>query len=475
MHYAFTDSTKIRPAKIRSENKSQLTAAQPRSPEWSTNNDYPDGITSRKSLASQLAVINDGAEEENHGRKRKRRKTADDDVEGRYMRSLVLEGDRDERRLAATVELSRTIPGESAHSRHTTHLVENLVSNGVEIEEEGDVESVSEEPIQHETTLQDKEVNELEKSSRTVFLANVCTSAIKSKTSRKTLMDHLVSFVPSLPSSSAQHAVESLRFRSTAFTDSGIPRKAAFIKKELMESTTRSTNAYAVYTTMMAAREAIKRLNGTVVLDRHLRVDSVSHPAEQDHRRCVFVGNLGFVDDTTAMDEVGDERSQSKPRKGKEPADAEEGLWRQFGKAGRVESVRVVRDRITRVGKGFAYVQFWDANAVEKALLLNEKKFPPMLPRILRVSRAKNFTKTKLTYDDRSKRQAKIPRAMKGPPSEAGKPSQEINSLLGRANKLLGRAGAAQIRKRPASKDRKQLMTRRSKQRAENYKNKMKQ
>ena len=40
------------------------------------------------------------------------------------------------------------------------------------------------------------------------------------------------------------------------------------------------------------------------------------------------------------------------------PADVEEGLWREFGKAGTVESVRVVRDGKTRVGKGFAYVQF---------------------------------------------------------------------------------------------------------------------
>jgi nucleolar protein 12 len=121
-----------------------------------------------------------------------------------------------------------------------------------------------------------------------------------------------------------------------------------------MEATTKSTNAYVVYSTAFAAREAAKKLNGTMVLDRHLRVDGVAHPAKTDHRRCVFVGNLGFVDDESMMDQGGEnERKRSKI-----PSDVEEGLWRQFSKAGTVESVRVVRDEKTRVGKGFAYVQF---------------------------------------------------------------------------------------------------------------------
>jgi len=167
-----------------------------------------------------------------------------------------------------------------------------------------------------------------------------------------------------------KHKVESLRFRSTAFAGNSLPKKAAFAKKELMVATTKSTNAYVVYTTTVAAREAVRRLNGTMVLDRHLRVDGVAHPAKTDHRRCVFVGNLGFVDDESMLDQSGEnERKRSKI-----PSDVEEGLWRQFSKAGEVESVRVVRDEKTRVGKGFAYVQFKDANSVESALLYNEKK-----------------------------------------------------------------------------------------------------
>jgi nucleolar protein 12 len=189
-----------------------------------------------------------------------------------------------------------------------------------------------------------------------VFLANVSTTAITDKKAKRALLDHMASFLSALPvqNGKGKHKVESIRFRSTAYAGGGLPKKAAFATKNLMEATTKSTNAYVVYSTAFAAREAVKRLNSTMVLDRHLRVDGVAHPAKTDHRRCVFVGNLGFVDDESMMDQGG----ENDRKRSKIPSDVEEGLWRQFGKAGTVESVRVVRDEKTRVGKGFAYVQF---------------------------------------------------------------------------------------------------------------------
>lgn len=213
-------------------------------------------------------------------------------------------------------------------------------------------------PPQHESLSHSEQSLEFEKASRTVFLGNVSTITIKSKTARATLINHLESFITSLPKGEITHKIESIRFRSIAFSNNGLPKKAAFAKKELMDSTTKSTNAYAIYTTQSAAKEAVAKLNGTVLFDRHLRVDGVAHPAKVDHRRCVFVGNLGFVDDESAINAAKDEEDNRKPRKARDPADAEEGLWRQFSKAGVVESVRVIRDKTTRVGKGFAYVQF---------------------------------------------------------------------------------------------------------------------
>jgi nucleolar protein 12 len=209
----------------------------------------------------------------------------------------------------------------------------------------------------HESLAPSKDETEIEKASRTVFLANVSTQAMSSKSAKKILLAHMSSFFPDIPAPAdgkPAHKVESIRFRSTAYAGTSLPKKAAFAKKELMDATTKSTNAYVVYSNAFAAREAVKNLNGSMVLDRHLRVDGVAHPAKTDHRRCVFVGNLGFVDDESMLDQGGEnERKRSRI-----PSDIEEGLWRQFGKAGTVESVRVVRDEKTRVGKGFAYVQF---------------------------------------------------------------------------------------------------------------------
>ena len=211
---------------------------------------------------------------------------------------------------------------------------------------------------QHETLGKTRDETELERASRTVFLGNVSNEAIKSRSAKKVLVDHLSSILATLPLADVSHKIVSFRFRSTAFSDTSRPRKAAFAKGELMDATTKSTNAYVVYSTKAAAREAARKLNATMLLGRHLRVDEVAHPAKIDHRRCVFVGNLGFVDDESAINAANAEARDKRRSKVKPPADIEEGLWRQFSQAGPVESVRVVRDKVTRVGKGFAYVQF---------------------------------------------------------------------------------------------------------------------
>lgn len=289
--------------------------------------------------------------------RKSKRKHAEDDLEGIYMQKLAREEAREEaiRRKKQRLDESPSSEqvGDSKASQDTTSVLDIA-----EIVTGDDNDSTPTGVPQHESLGPTKSDADLEKASRTVFLGNISNSAIKSKSGKKILLEHLASFLPSLPKQAAAHKIESLRFRSTAFASNAVPKKAAFAKKELMDSTTHSTNAYAVYTTQVAAREAVKRLNGTVILSRHLRVDSVAHPSKTDHRRCVFIGNLGFVDDENAANGVEDGAKGKRPRNGREPADLEEGLWRQFGKAGTIESVRVPRDKTTRVGKGFAYVQF---------------------------------------------------------------------------------------------------------------------
>ncbi|EPE36314.1 RNA-binding, RBD [Glarea lozoyensis ATCC 20868] len=390
--------------------------------------------------------------------KKRKRARQEEDLEGKYMAKLAREEEKEEEERQAERRLKRQkIVAKKDASEDEDEDMEDASDAQSADEAASDDDDTSEDdanasgrapppdvPV-HESLAPSKESSELEKATRTVFLANVSTEAISSKSAKKTLMAHMGSFLDSLPDppeGKPAHKVESLRFRSTAYAGGGgLPKKAAFVKKDLMGATTKSTNAYVVYSTAYAAREAVKRLNGTMVLDRHLRVDGVAHPAKTDHRRCVFVGNLGFVDDESLLDQGGEtERKRSKI-----PSDIEEGLWRQFGKAGTVESVRVVRDEKTRVGKGFAYVQFEDANAVEAALLFNEKKYPPMLPRVLRVVRAKAVRKTALASQQFQNKNSKRPSSK--PQIYNPKTPAEEASLHGRAGKLLGRAGAAQLKK----------------------------
>ncbi len=313
----------------------------------------------------------------------------------------------------------------------------------------------------HESLAKDPNVSDVERASRTVFLGNVSSEAISDKKAKKTLMTHLSSALD--PNDSPPQKLESLRFRSVAFSTGSMPKRAAYITKSLMSATTKSSNAYAVFSSTAAARRVVSELNGSEVLGRHIRVDSVAHPSPMDHRRCIFVGNLGFVDDETVLNTDGDGKTVEKKRT-KVPADVEEGLWRTFSKQGKVENVRVVRDPKTRVGKGFAYVQFYvsfftapstehssrtkriqDGNDVESALLLDGKKFPPMLPRALRVTRAKDPRKTALAQERaNAKAHASDKQAARGT-GYRPKITPEQQAAAGRAGKLLGRAGAAHM------------------------------
>ncbi|KAL2125276.1 hypothetical protein VTJ04DRAFT_1641 [Mycothermus thermophilus] len=386
----------------------------------------------------ERAVTQGKSSEDGDRRRKRKRKDEDEKLEATYLERLAAEDEPSGKRRKS----KDNKPGDG----------EQNGDKDVQKEDgEGDDESLGEPPV-HESLTAAPALAELEKANRTVFLSNVSVEAITSRKAKKTLLRHLASVLDK--EADPPQKIESIRFRSTAFESAGIPKRAAYIKKEVMAATTKSTNAYVVYSTQAAARLAVSKLNGTIVLDRHLRADSVAHPAPIDHRRCVFVGNLSFVDDesvyTTKVDEEGKEVT-TKRKRTKEPMDVEEGLWRVFGeKAGKVENVRVVRDPATRVGKGFAYVQFYDGTAVEAAILLNGKKFPPMLPRELRVTRCKAPHKTARAMEARLNRSAPdpSPRGKKRKRSESSyvpKPSAELQTLAGRASKLLGRFGAAKL------------------------------
>ena len=385
--------------------------------------------------------------------KRKRKRSADDDdLEGAYLDKLAREEEEEQQKLREERREKR----QRLEQDESESGVDNVGEQGAL---NGDVELSP--PPQHESLQPStsKTDIELDKAARTVFLANISISAITSSTAKKELLTHLTSHISTLPPSSTPHKISSFRFRSTAYAAS-LPKKASFTTAQLKESTSHSTNAYCVYSTKIAAREAARHINGTVVLGRHLRVDEVAHPMKIDHRRCVFVGNLGFVDDETEMKAAlanSDHPEDKKKANSKaQKSDIEEGLWVQFAKAGVIESVRVVRDSQTRIGKGFAYVQFKEENPVERALLFNDKEFPPMLPRKLRVARCKKPSQTAGAMEKNKAREREAERAERAQKdrrskrrstpesSNGGKPDEQ--ALQGRLKKMLGKAGVAEMR-----------------------------
>lgn len=359
---------------------------------------------------------------------RKRKRANADNLESQYMEKISKDIEKNYQ--AQKKQKQKSLPREDGHDRSS----------------ENDLSLLRENPVEDSTAIDLSK----DEATRTVYLANVSTEAVTSKRANKSLCTYLRSVLEN--ETDVGWHLEKLRFRSLPVSSTKIPKRASYITKSLLESTTKAIQAYAVYSSQAAARSAVKKLNGTVVLGRHLRADLTAHPDEKDHRRCVYIGNLNFVDDENSM-MVNANADQKPSKKLKIPSDVEEGLWRIFTeKAGPVEFVRVPRDPNTRVGKGFAYVQFKDGISVEKALLLNGCKFPPMLPRELRVTRCKNPKKTARSLErEKLKVLTAVSKSAKSVQNQP-KAMPESRSGVGRAVKLLGKGGAALIRRNAKEK-----------------------
>ena len=144
----------------------------------------------------------------------------------------------------------------------------------------------------------------------------------------------------------SQHGkVESVRLRSMVVEKGRLPVRVAKRKQEQILSS--NVNSYVVFTEEECARKALE-LNGALVGDRHIRVNMAARGKEHIHERSVFVGGLPYgIDD--------------------------EELRTVFQKYGDVESVRVVREPKTGVGKGFGFVTFHERSGVMFALQSGRK------------------------------------------------------------------------------------------------------
>jgi len=222
---------------------------------------------------------------------------------------------------------------------------------------------------------------EAEKLKRTVFVGNVPADCIQKPGPLKAVF-------------LLYGAIQSVRFRSIAFAEGTKHRRSAVITKADLGN--RSTcNAYVVFKDAESAAKAAKDGNGAQLQGKVLRCDMATTPGKHedlshgDHRKGVFVGNLPF--------------------------DVEEDqLRRHFDGCGEISNVRVVRDRGSNLGKGIAFVQFSDRDAVALAVELHESKVGS---RVIRVNRLK---KQGDTGGKHTRAPASAPGANKRPRYEEG-------------------------------------------------------
>ncbi|XP_042189647.1 RNA-binding protein 34 [Callorhinchus milii] len=127
-------------------------------------------------------------------------------------------------------------------------------------------------------------------------------------------------------------AIESVRFRSLARVEPSISRKLATIQRNVHPKR-RNLNAYVVFKVEDDAVKAVKRNGHEIKKGFHIRVDLASKSNVHNHGKSIFIGNLSY--------------------------EIEEDEVRQhFSDCGPIESVRIVRDRESGMGKGFGYVLF---------------------------------------------------------------------------------------------------------------------
>ncbi|KAH8041329.1 hypothetical protein HPB51_014610 [Rhipicephalus microplus] len=204
--------------------------------------------------------------------------------------------------------------------------------------------------------------------------------------------DERTVFVGNVPGTATQKAVrqvfskygiiESIRFRSIVPAKESLSKKVAFISKAL-HSNKQTVNAYVVFKTKEAVNQALT-LNGSVLFGNHIRVDCVGAPKSQvSEKQTVFVGNLAH--------EVQDEE-----------------LWKLFAECGDVVAVRLVRDKVTGMGKGFGFVTFKQMDGAALALEMTGRE---VSGRPIRVSPFSKQAVPKKTIQQRSPFQRRAKKA----------------------------------------------------------------
>ena len=199
---------------------------------------------------------------------------------------------------------------------------------------------------------------------RTLFVGNVPTSATRPQ---------LVRFFKQFG------GVESCRLRSFSVSNPKLTKRVAMIKGAIHPDS-QSMNAYVVYEEADSVEKAVAR-SGVEYEGHKLRLDYADRSRSMASNvkagvsagLSVFVGNLPFNV-------------------------SEQQLYDVFDGCGELTAVRVVRDPLLALGKGFAFVTFGTAAAVKKALAMQGVAIDG---RELRLTKAMDETKAREVRDKR--------------------------------------------------------------------------
>jgi nucleolar protein 12 len=238
------------------------------------------------------------------------------------------------------------------------------------------------------------DVDPAERLSRTLFIGGVPVTV-----TRKALGRFLAR------AAGGSSVVEAVRLRSVPIEKVAVAPGAGFrsmIRAAVVTGSVRADatmNAFAIFSSREAAALALT-LNGELLGGAAVRVDWATKPS---HERAAEApgsinngsGGGGVGGDESSSGATGGTRYDPKRTVfvGNLPYDANDTALRAAfasiadGGSG-VEGIRIVRDRVTRLGKGFAFVLFTERATVIAALALDGKPCALLNNRRLRVTRA---------------------------------------------------------------------------------------
>ncbi|KAM6971978.1 RNA-binding protein 34 [Aplochiton taeniatus] len=222
-------------------------------------------------------------------------------------------------------------------------------------------------------------------------------------------------------------AIESVRFRSVVGEDIAMSHKVAAIQRKVHPKK-QNINAYIVFKEEEGAGNALARNGMEIEKDLFIRVDRVSPKQTHDHKRSIFIGNLPF--------------------------DVKELPVRQhFKDCGKVEAVRLVRDKTSGMGKGFGYILFENADSVQLALKLEGSKIQGRSIRVKRsVKKAKEKKGSALNRGPKGKARTaakKVPGKELSGTKTAGR---KVGPSKGGFKEKTGQQPPKKAKKRPAKK-----------------------